>query len=311
MESVHRLGTPVATPGFHHTTALFPPETLASWQDREKSFTVFFSITSTTWDIHDSAGTARAAHDAGYATSSTATNSKADTATYDAPQFKIMAVRGDVTPPDTGTVTEALASFGSDAVELACSYRGPEEACCNLFSMQELALALQEDRVHRDPGCAAIAVAADACVAAKAAGDITEAEASVTELRLLQLKENRRLLTTLQGIPACMVQFPRLLFGLSEVKVLTWLEGQEQVEHCATYKYVQVRSCHRFCVLLHSLLCFSCTEVRENLCTVSTLARLNPVVCACLGFSLFHLCLLSATVLLEMSVHAPGTSPCE
>ena len=243
MPSACRLGAPVATPGFHNSTTLFPPETLSSWRDPQKSFTLFFSITATPVDCPTAA-----AHEGSTA------------ATCEVPRFTITAVPGNVPPPASGTVQEALGSFSSNAVEVACSYVGPEDACGNLFSTQELAQALRECNTRVDPEAAAIAAAADACVAAKAVGELTASEATVTEGRLLQLRENHQLLATLQRLPTSMPRCPKFLFGLSEIAVLKVLEGQPQVENCVKYKYVQVRACTSTCSCI-DLSCGSCMRV--------------------------------------------------
>lgn len=225
---VFRLGTPVATPGFHTSTCMYPTETLVSWRDVKRTCTIFFCITSYSAPVATPTAAA-----AGCASTSAA----AAVETYEVPLFTITAVCGNVNPPQTGTVSEALRSFGSEAVEVSRSFQSPEEACTKLFALHELAEALYAPNGPCDAQSAAVIEAADAAVAAQAAGESME---GMTEFYLLLLRGDEKLLRTLQQLPMVPMRCPCLLFGLSEIPVMMLLEGHEAVEHCLHYKYAQV-----------------------------------------------------------------------
>jgi hypothetical protein len=173
------------------------------------------------------------------ATAAPSTSAAAATnpSTFEVPRFSITAVRGNVVPPSTGTVAEFLSSLGSDAIELAYSYNIPSEACSYLYELQGLSRLLVKPPI--DAASASVIAAADTALASRAAG---YSLSGITEIRLVKLMDDEKLLSMLQQLPLSMIRWPQHLFGLSTIPVLTWLEGQEAVEHCTGYKFIQVCS---------------------------------------------------------------------
>ena len=230
------MGTPVATPGFHKASYLYPPGMLVAWQDARKTVTIFTSISS------ESTAGSTAAEATAAAVVKADKEQEADDGPPPPPQerpvFTVTAVRGDVEVPEEGTLREA---FGDAAVVLASSHATPDDACNELFALAKLAKTLPKASAGATAPAAAPA-AADAAAAAASAAAVGDAgdKGEKQERQLATLRGDAALLAVLQEVPLPPVRWPRLLFGLSHAAVLTKLEGHDAVEHCTEYMYVEV-----------------------------------------------------------------------
>lgn len=148
------------------------------------------------------------------------------------PVFTVTAVRGDVTPAESGSIKEL---YGDDAIELASSHSSPDDVCNELFSLHKLARTLPEGSSTPPGGGKDTQTATAGASGAKDAGEEHH------EQQLAALQGNPLLLAVLQEVPMPPVRWPRLLFGLSHAAVLTKLEGHPEVQHCNEYTYVEVR----------------------------------------------------------------------
>jgi hypothetical protein len=220
------LGTPIATPGFHKASYLFPIGQLVAWQDAKKTYTIFMSISAV--KLSDAGN---AASD-GAATGEDEADAGPPPPPQEKPLFTVTAVKGDVSPPESGDLKE----LGSAAVELATSHISPDDVCNELFLLQKLAQTLPKPSADESA----------AVPAPEAQGDAdkgnADAAAEKHEKQLARLKGNAELSKVLQEAPLPPVRWPRLLFGLSHAAVLTKLEGHPAVEHCTDYTYVEVSS---------------------------------------------------------------------
>lgn len=249
-----RLGTPIATPGFHRASYLYPPGMLVAWQDAKKTVTIFTSIA--TVRTAGTAGTAAADEqmDTGDAGDAETDGDAGPPRPQEKPLFTVTAVRGDVKPPEAGTLADA---FGDAAIELATSNSTPDDVCNELFALQKLAKTLprpSDDGESASPPAAEAAAAGEAVPVAAAAATAAAAGdkglgsskgekqevAEKRERQLATLNGDPKLLALLQELSLPPVRWPRLLFGLSHAAVLTKLEGHEAVEHCMEYMYVEV-----------------------------------------------------------------------
>lgn len=217
----------IADPGFHRTNIMYPPGMLAAWQDEKKSFTIFFSISTTSAAPVAPAGDGEQEADAG-----------PPPAPHKVPLFTITAVRGDKKPQSRGTIKD---TFGADAIELARSTESPDDALKELFAIQQLATTVDVANHNKNGG----------------------ADDQETAKRLVALKGSPALVKVLQEVPLPAVRMPQLLFGLSDCLVLAKLEGDDAVEHCEQYWYVEVSCTYSFLFAIRS-----CAPKRGTSCNL-------------------------------------------
>lgn len=262
----YRWGEVVAKPHFHTPTCIYPPGLIASWKDEKKRVTILSSISSCTVPREGQseersamAGTSpqttgthwRAASDAspmsGASTPqksgaaaraaevqhSPAAGTPATSAACEKPVFTVTAVRGDAgVPADTD-------SLSTSAQVLVSTFEGPDAAWQEVVALQAVAQSLPSQSGAEAGSAEKLGTtgAQKAGSAAAAVGEQGDADAE----RKAVLRSRPELLAMLQEVELPAMHWGRHLFGLTDVPLLQMLEGQDAVEQCSDYTYVEVR----------------------------------------------------------------------